>query len=53
MNISNSIIHKKNLKKTNGAAKKYSANNFNSFTSQMFKNLDIYGHRINLNYKGE
>ena len=47
---SHSIIPKK-YKKTNRAARKYSANSFNNFIYKIFKNVDIYGNIINLNYK--
>ncbi len=53
MNGNHSILPKKNNKKRNGEAIKYSANNFNGYISQLFKKVDIYGHKINLNYMGQ
>ncbi len=52
-NSNNSVISKKNKYKRKREDKKYSANNFNGFISKMFKKIDIYGYKINLNYMGE
>ncbi len=52
-NNNHSILPKKNKKKRNGGAIKYSTNTFTGYISQLFKKVDIYGHKINLNYMGQ